>query len=233
MLLQLSQLGHDPRALFTILIAFCIAFIVGIGFHEFSHALTAYLLGDTTAQSMGRLTLNPIKHLDPMGTLLLLFVGFGWGKPTPVNPNRLRNGPKAGMALVSVAGPISNFLMAALFALPLKLRLVTFSDSVPLRGWSFGNYLGLIIFYVVVINVLLGLFNLIPLAPLDGSKVASGILPGEMGDFFRRIEPYGMGILFLIFALSWISPELNVFGRLISPLEVRILRVLLGSGAVG
>ena len=182
---------------------------------------------------MGRLTLNPLRHLDPTGTLLLVFVGFGWGKPTPVNPNRLRNGPRAGMALVSIAGPISNFLMAAVFALPLKFRVFTFSEFIPLQNWSFSNYLALICFYVVIINVLLGLFNLIPLAPLDGSKIAIGILPAEMGDFFRRIEPYGIGILMVIFALSWFSPQFNIIGRLISPLEVRILRVLLGSSAVG
>jgi Zn-dependent protease len=228
MLLQLSRLGDNPRALITLVIALAIAFIIGIAFHEFSHAFVAYLLGDTTAQSMGRLTLNPLAHLDPAGTLLLVLVGFGWGKPTPVNPNRLRHGPKVGMALVSAAGPISNFIMATLFALPLKLGLVQFDDFLPLKTWTFGNYLALLLFYVVVINVLLGLFNLLPIAPLDGAKIASGIFPGEMGDFFRRIEPYGPGILMGLFLLSWISPQLSVFSKVITPLESRILTILIG-----
>jgi len=228
MLIQLSRLGSNPRALVALLLALCIAFIIGIAFHEFSHAMVAYLLGDNTAQSQGRLTLNPLAHLDPAGTILLLLVGFGWGKPTPVNPYRLRNGPKAGIALVSAAGPVSNFFMAAFFAVPLKLGLVQFDDFLPMTSWSFGNYLALLLFYVVLINVVLGLFNLLPIAPLDGAKIASGIFPGELGDFFRRMEPYGPGILMALFLLSYLSPSLSVFGRVISPLETRILHVLVG-----
>src|SRR5215472_43940 len=102
----IDRYSGDLRLLLTVFLAFCIAFIVGIAFHEFSHALTAYLLGDTTAQSQGRLTLNPLAHLDPFGTMLLLLAGFGWGKPTPVNPYKLKNGPTAGMVLVSAAGPL-------------------------------------------------------------------------------------------------------------------------------
>ncbi len=228
MLLRLGSLANDPRAFVTLAVALCIAFMIGIAFHEFCHAFVAHLLGDDTARNQGRLTLNPLKHLDPAGTLLLLLVGFGWGKPTPVNPYQLRNGPKAGMALVSAAGPVSNFLMAALFAAPLKFGLVPFTDFVPTRYWGFGEYLGLLLFYVVVINVVLGLFNLLPIAPLDGAKIAGGIFPGELGDFFRRIEPYGPGILMAMFMLSWISPQLSVFSRVISPLEGRILRILVG-----
>ncbi|MHB8574395.1 MAG: site-2 protease family protein [Dehalococcoidia bacterium] len=229
MLLQLGRLSHDPRGFFTLFIALVIAFIIGIAFHEFSHALSAYLLGDTTAQSMGRLTLNPIAHLDPAGTVLLLLAGFGWGKPTPVNPYKLRNGPKAGMAIVSAAGPISNFLMAFLFSLPLKFGNLQFGrvrfDGTYIN-WNLGNYAALLLFYVVFINVVLGLFNLLPIAPLDGAKIASGIFPGELGAFFRRMEPYGPGILMVLFALSWLSPQLSVFNRVIGPLETDILRIL-------
>lgn len=227
MLIQLARLSNDPKALFTLAVALCVAFVIGIAFHEFSHALTAYLLGDYTAQALGRLTLNPLAHLDPTGTLLLVVAGFGWGKPTPVNPNRLRNGPRAGMAIVSAAGPVSNFTMAALFALPIKLGFVEYGGS-ALSLWSFGNYVWLLLFYVVTINILLGLFNLIPIAPLDGSKIAIGIFPGPLGDFFKRIEPYGPGILFALFALSFFSPELSIFNRIIQPLQVRLLNSFLG-----
>jgi Zn-dependent protease len=228
MLLSLSRYGNNPRALITLALAIALALIIGIAFHEFSHALTAFWLGDTTAQSMGRLTLNPLAHLDPAGTLMMVIIGFGWGKPTPVNPNRLRHGPRLGMALVSIAGPISNFLMAAIFALPLKFNWVELGPSFQaISRWTVGNYLALLFFYVTIINIVLGLFNLLPIAPLDGSKIASG-LPGEIGDFFRRIEPYGPPILMVLIALSWFSPSLSIFGRVISPLEGRILNVLVG-----
>lgn len=228
MLIGLANLGNNPRALVALVLALCISFIIGIAFHEFSHAFTAYLLGDNTAQSMGRLTLNPIRHLDPFGTILLFMVGFGWGKPTPVNPYRLRNGPLAGMAIVSAAGPISNFFMAAVLAIPLKLGLLHFTIDLPTQFWSFEDYVALLLSYVIVINVLLGVFNLLPIAPLDGAKIAGGIFPGELGDFFRRIEPYGPGILMVLFALSWLSPRYSIFTAVINPIENRILRVLVG-----
>jgi len=157
------------------------------------------------------------------------------GDGVPTTPQRLRSwvlSPQGltvtGMALVSAAGPISNFLMASVIALPLKFGLVKFNDFIPLRNWSFGNYLALLLFYVVVINVVLGIFNLIPIAPLDGAKIAGGILPGELGDLFRRLEPYGPGILMVMFALSWLSPRYSIFAAVINPLENRILRGLVG-----
>ena len=124
MLLYLRDFSDNPPALFAYLGAFLVAFVTGIAFHEFSHAWAANELGDDTAARQGRLTLNPLAHLDPVGTVLLLLVGFGWGKPTPVNPYRLRRGAKEGNALVAAAGPASNFFFAALAALPLRLGLV-------------------------------------------------------------------------------------------------------------
>lgn len=226
MLFNLGQFGTDPRAAITQLIAFAVALIVGIAFHEFSHAFVAFSLGDNTAKNLGRLTLNPLAHLDPAGSVMILLIGFGWGKPTPVNPNNLRNGPKAGMALVSVAGPISNFIMAALFSIPLKFGLFHLSNQIYRHPHGFSEYMSYLLFFVVVINILLGLFNLLPIAPLDGAKLAAGIFPGEMGDFFRRMEPYGPGILMGLILLSWVSPQLSVFSRVIGPLQDRIYQLL-------
>jgi Zn-dependent protease len=227
MLSLLSGLGSNPQAVLTVFLALCLAFIVGIAFHEFSHALVANFLGDTTAKNQGRLTLNPIAHLDPLGTLLLLLIGFGWGKPTPVNPNRLRNGPKAGMALVSAAGPISNFLMAALFAAPIRFGLVHLDYPAYVRFWSFENYVAWLFLSVVLINALLGVFNLLPIAPLDGAKIAIAIFPGELGNFFSRMEPYGPGILMVAFMLSYVSPSLSIFNSVIGPIRDRLVSSLL------
>src|ERR1700693_4662842 len=121
MFFQLVQSSGDFQTLAVTFVAIILAFVVGIGFHEFSHVFVAYLLGDTTGKDRGRLTLNPLKHLDPFGSMMLLLVGFGWGKPAPVNPYRLRTGPTTGWSLVAIAGPISNFLMAAVLAGLLRL----------------------------------------------------------------------------------------------------------------
>src|SRR3990172_5639904 len=137
------------------------ALLAAITVHEFSHALIANRLGDPTATRLGRLTLNPLSHLDPLGTLMLVVAGFGWGKPVPVNFGGLRGDPRKGMALVSLAGPASNFLVAAVFALLIRARMF------PWHPWPFWHWnpqsliadlVGAIIFY----NILLGVFNLIP-----------------------------------------------------------------------
>jgi len=199
---------------------------VGLVFHEFCHAIVADILGDDTPRIAGRLTLNPLRHLDPFGTIMMLLAGFGWAKPVPVNGNHLRNGPTIGMATVAAAGPISNFVMAALFALPVRYGLVQYLDPSLLSRYQFENYVALVCVDVVLINVLLGVFNLIPLAPLDGSRVAVALLPGELGRFFRQLEPYGMGILFLLFVVSTMTP-LNILGMIINPVYAAIVEFLL------
>lgn len=235
MLLRLGALRDDPTSFAVFFVALAISLLVGLTFHELSHALVADRLGDSTPRALGRISLNPLRHLDPAGTLMMVFVGFGWAKPVPVNASRLRTGPTLGMATVAAAGPISNFVMAALFAIPLRLGLVDanlpgFAGRADFAAFSVSNYLAVVLYYVVLINVLLGVFNLLPLAPLDGSRVAQALLPGAAGEFFRRIEPYGMGILFLLLMVSFITNgQIDIIGGIINPIRQTVTRFLLGS----
>ena len=146
-------------------------------------------------------------HLDPLGTAMILFAGFGWGRPTPVNPAMLRTGPRSGMALVSIAGPLSNILVATLAAVPINAGLVD-SESVgfALFWGNSGEIAGYVLGSLVFWNLLLASFNLIPLAPLDGFKVAVGVLPREAALQFARLERYGPAILLSLIMLSFSSP---------------------------
>jgi Zn-dependent protease len=168
--------------------------LFAITVHEVAHGWAAKQLGDPTAQRLGRLTLNPLKHIDPIGTVLvpamLLLVGsrvlFGWAKPVPVTWENLRN-PKRDMVLVAAAGPAANLLMAVLWAIVLKLSLyLPAAVAVPL------SHMGEI---GIIINAVLMAFNLFPLPPLDGGRVAVGLLPGKWGWYLSRVEPYGFFIL--------------------------------------
>ncbi|MHC1697831.1 MAG: site-2 protease family protein [Geobacteraceae bacterium] len=176
--------------------------------HEVSHGYVAYKLGDNTARSLGRLTLNPIKHLDIFGTLMVFLVGIGWAKPVPVNFGMLRN-PKRDMIWVAAAGPITNFLLA--MASALILRGVAMLDS-GVAGSSFLEPISLMLAFSIYINLLLALFNLIPVPPLDGGRVIVGILPYRLAASFSRIEPYGMIIIIVLVFFT------NVFNFIIAPL---------------
>lgn len=185
--------------------------LFAITVHEAAHGYAAKLLGDTTAKMLGRLSLNPIKHIDPIGTILvplvLLFLGgfiFGWAKPVPVNFNNLRH-PRRDMALVAVAGPSSNFMMALLWAMIMKLGLI-----VGHYGSAFGVPLRLMGQAGIEINLFLMLLNLIPIPPLDGGRVLSGLLPLHWADILDRIEPYGLFILVLLLVS-------NLLGQIIMP----------------
>ena len=192
-------------------ISVVIALIVGITVHEFAHAWTANELGDPTSRRQGRLTLNPLAHLDPVGSLMILFAGFGWGKPVPVNPYMLRTDPTVGMALVSFAGPLSNMLMAFLFALPIRFGVLHFGfSSGPLPS------LGMLVETIVFLNLILAVFNLIPLAPLDGYKVALAVLPYEWAQKLRQIEAYGPLILILLVFLPNLI-RVDILGRILFP----------------
>ena len=165
------------------------ALVLSISVHEFSHALAANALGDSTAKDMGRLTLNPKAHLDPIGTLFLLFIGFGWGRPVPFNPGNLKN-IKRDSAIISLAGPLSNFIMAVVFALIIRL--------VPGR-----EILGLFLYMAILYNLMLGFFNLIPLGPLDGNKIVYGFLPNTFAVQWVEIQRYGTYLLLFLILFNF------------------------------
>lgn len=200
------------------LFAKIVILLVGFPIHEWAHAWVACLLGDDTAKRQGRLTLNPLAHLDPVGSLLLLVSFIGWAKPVPVAPWRLRYGPRVGHALVSAAGPASNLLMAAVVAVPWRLGL--------LDGMSFGVFQFAWMF--VAINVALFLFNLIPLAPLDGNSVLHGVMGDRAAQILEPLRRYGPMILLGLFMLGYISPRLNILGKGLSLGIEAIMRVLIG-----
>jgi Zn-dependent protease len=225
----IDDFRRDPAQAIITLLAFSLSLMVAITVHEFSHALAATTLGDRTAQSQGRLSLNPIAHLDPMGTALILFAGFGWGKPTPVNPFRFLNvSPRQGMALVSLAGPISNIIVASLFAIPLRAGL---AESGAFGFSLFGgstNILGFMLFHMVFWNLMLATFNLLPIAPLDGFKVVLGLLPPEAARGFARLEQYGPGILLVVIMLDVYLPGPGIMSSFINPILNLLTTVVLG-----
>jgi len=185
--------------------------LMAITCHEVSHGFIADRFGDNTARSMGRLTLNPLKHLDIFGTLMVFIVGIGWAKPVPVNFNNLRN-PKRDMIWVAAAGPITNFILAALSALALR-SLVALGNRVPDAATiqMLLDPIALMLAFSVYINLLLAIFNLIPVPPLDGGRVAVGLLPYRQSMAYSRIEPFGMIIIIVLVFFT------NIFGTIISP----------------
>src|SRR3712207_159954 len=172
-------------------VAVLMGFVVGIAVHEAAHAYSAYLLGDDTAYRAGRVTLNPASHLDLLGSLMLLIAGFGWGKPTPVVPSKLRGGV-LGPVAVAFAGPASNLLIVALCAL--LYALPSFKEG----------YLQIIVAAVALVNALLFVFNLIPIPPLDGAKVIFPFLPRSMSSFVDFMNQHGPTILLVLVLLTFL-----------------------------
>ena len=208
-------------------IVVAIMLLVGFPVHEFAHALAAYRLGDSTAKLMGRLTLNPIAHFDPLGGILLAvsFIGasfgFGWAKPTPVNPVNLAGG-RRGEALVAAAGPLSNLVLAAAVALPLRYIFAN-----PELAAQIPQLVILILLLFVYINLVLMIFNLLPIPPLDGSKVLFAFLPPRLAWQWRPIlEQYGFILLLLIFFLP---PGNSIGGRILVPVLDALLSLLVGT----
>ncbi|MDO8614459.1 MAG: site-2 protease family protein [Dehalococcoidia bacterium] len=234
-------LDVDAFATLVFVGAVVTALIAGISFHEFSHAYVADLLGDRLPRSRGRVTLNPLAHLDPAGTILLFLVGFGWGKPVPVNPNATRN-PKASLATVAGAGPVSNFLVALVAGIPLKLDMVPWISPFNLRafsvlafrGFTTEEYIGLYLSSIVLFSVILGVFNLIPIAPLDGFKVAVGLLPRDLSIAFAGMERYGPLILIALIALPILTGgQFGVLFEIMNPAIQFLTRLFAGrQGAV-
>jgi Zn-dependent protease len=169
------------------------ALIVCLSIHEWAHAYVAHRLGDDTAKHLGRVTLNPLAHLDPMGTMFLLIAGFGWGKPVPFNPYNLEN-PKRDSAIISLAGPVSNFILAGLLAGLYHLL----SAGSLIDGSVLGSVIAAFLFYAVFFNIILGTFNLIPIHPLDGFKIVNGILPDNLSEQWLQLAPYGIFLLLLM-----------------------------------
>ena len=203
-------------------IAIVLAFTTAITVHEFSHAAMAYALGDSTAKRAGRVSLNPVRHLDPLGSLLLLIIvftgtpGIGWGKPVPVQLWNLL-GARRGMALVSAAGPMSNLLMAVV-TLSLDSLLVSYDVSLP-------QWLNALLSSIVSVNIGLAAFNFLPLPPLDGFTLAIGLLPKRAAMRLAAIERYGPGILLLlVFAPSII--RIDVLSIVLRPLVSAVAAVV-------
>ncbi len=208
-IITLTNLITNPGSLFMLL-ASAPGVLIAITFHEFAHGYVAYKLGDNTAKNEGRLSLNPLAHLDPIGTLMLLFAGFGWGKPVQVNPaNYTRKiSMEKGEALVSAAGPIMNIILAFVFSL-IYCALYKFAGTAFLSS-TVGGVIMILISATISTNVGLGVFNLIPLPPLDGSKIIMPFLPYKAKEWFTNNEQ----IFYLIFVVLWIT---GIAGTIISP----------------
>jgi Zn-dependent protease len=205
-----------------------IALVVALSLHEFAHALAALQLGDNTAQRAGRLTLNPLAHLDPVGSLMMLLVGFGWARPVPVNPYNLRGNKLRSMALTAAAGPLSNVLQAFVFALPFRFGLLDFHyGALDYRFLDTAQVipsLALVLSALVWINLLLAVFNLLPVGPLDGFKVLLGLLPEPVAVRVQPLAQYGN--LLLVLLMVWGG---NLLGKLIVPPAQSMLGLLTGA----
>jgi Zn-dependent protease len=218
---MLGDLFNNPLSFFLWLLALTIAITI----HEFAHAYMADRLGDPTPRLQGRLTLNPLAHLDPMGTLMMLLVRFGWGKPVQFDPFNLRN-PRRDSAIISIAGPISNFLLATICSILLHVLLEARLSllSVPILG-IVTYILSALLQPIIILNVALGVFNLVPVHPLDGFKIVEGILPEHYAKQWKELEPYGM--IFLLFLVFPIFGGVSQISRFISPIIGFILSILL------
>lgn len=187
-------------------------FLLAITFHEFAHGYVAHRYGDPTAKMQGRLTLNPLKHLDPIGTIAFFIMKIGWAKPVQVNPMYFKN-PAKDMMRVSLAGPGANLLLAIASAFVAKI-LVFVAPIFPAALVNFAlRPLYLMIEASIWINIMLAIFNLVPVPPLDGSKILMGMLPRDLAAAYARIEPFGFIILLLLFYTGILG---NIIGPLIA-----------------
>ena len=198
----ISILFSDP----VIFILIVVSLVFALCIHEFSHGYIAYLNGDDTAYRMGRLTLNPLKHLDPIGSMMILFIGFGYAKPVPVNPANLNN-PRKDMIKVAAAGPISNFILSFLGVL-----ILTAIHELGMLQKNYQTFFS----YFIIINTYLGLFNLIPIYPLDGGQIFGNIISKYNRNIFIKLNEYGPKILLGVILLSFITQgRISILGWII------------------
>jgi len=215
LLTELDLLQHDPFTWVITLISVITSLVVGITIHEGSHAASAFLLGDKTAQHHGRLTLNPLKHLDPIGSIMILLVNFGWGKPTPVNPFNLAGGRRS-MSIVALAGPCSNIVLGFVLGIPIRLSLVAASsDTFDFFVW------------MIFINTALAIFNMLPIPPLDGFRFALGVFPRDALPLLANVERFGPIALFGVIGLEWIG--IPILSKLLYPPLVFFVRIMVGA----
>jgi Zn-dependent protease len=216
----MSFLNYSPQQWIALAIILFVSFPV----HELAHAITADRFGDPTPGSSGRLTLNPVAHWDVIGTLLLVVTGaFGWAKPVPINPYILSRRSRSALMWVSLAGPMSNFALSILAAIPFRLGLVSLASLSTTAGqWTVN-----ILLDFILINLGLMLFNLIPISPLDGDKIAEYFFPPSWARVMDRIRPYGPLILM---AVLFIGPYfgLDILGRVMRPAQMALLSILTG-----
>lgn len=206
-----------------LIISRALTLIIALTVHEFAHAYVADRFGDDTPYIMGRLTLNPLKHLDVMGSLLLIIAGFGWAKPTPINPAKLRAHSKSAILWVSLAGVFSNFLLACLAAIPLRFHLFP-----TLPSSSFLPSISEFLSTFFVINLVLMVFNLLPLPPLDGEKVLEYFLPESWAANYAKIKPYGpIALLVIVFVLPFF--HIDIINAIMTPVLTFFRYVLIGA----
>jgi Zn-dependent protease len=200
-------------------VIFIAALVVAVTFHECAHAFVALRLGDSTAKLLGRVSLNPIRHLDLFGSLAFFFIGFGWGKPVPINPYNMRGvSPLMGAAISAIAGPISNVLLAFLAFSPLRYGIVAQSAVDP--------YLLVFVGQLVSVNILLAAFNFLPIPPLDGFSLARLVLPRQIS---AVLEQYGLFILMaVVFLPQFFGRQFDVLTPIMRPLQIVIQSIVTG-----
>jgi len=195
LLINLFRNGFDSESLIYVLFLIP-TFLITITVHEYSHAYVAYKMGDPTARSLGRLTLNPLKHIDPIGLVMILVMGFGWAKPVPINTRYFKNARK-GMALSAAAGPISNIIMAIIGGIIFGL-ISFFYYTFAKEAIIFIDMLQMFFYQFMTLNVYFAVFNLVPVPPLDGSRIVSYVLPAKLSYYYNFVERYGFLILIVL-----------------------------------
>jgi Zn-dependent protease len=210
------QLSRNPQ----MFVALLIALVVGITVHEASHATVAVALGDPTPRLMGRVSLNPLRHLDPIGSFMILIASFGWGRPVLFDPSRLKTDPRLGSALVAVAGPVSNILVAL-------VAVIVLASGVAPSGPA-----AQVLQAILGVNVALAAFNLLPIPPLDGFGFVENLLPRPMAEALAPIVPYGPLILLALIFLGPTVFQVDVLGLLINPIRDAILRFILATARI-